>query len=288
MSPTQINTNLNGIQSNMDQPGETVQENIPIEPFCDIGDNKPTIFTNYGFIITRHVNSRKTNRYWNINVKQLRKLYPLKLIVIIDDNSDPLYLKADKKYQNTITIISEYPGRAELLPYIYYAKNKWFERAVIIHDGVFFHKRIPFERIKIPVIPLWHFGNSYNKTHLENNLRIASSLNYSGIIKQYLEKNTTEWIGCFGVQSFIKHSFLTYLMQKYALPRLLHVVRVREDRCSLERIFAVIFYLEMNTSKSILGSITKDGYFGYTFEQYIGCRKRKRLPKSIIKVFTGR
>ena len=37
----------------------------------------------YGFIITRHVNSIKTNNYWNHSVKLLRTFYPLIKIVII-------------------------------------------------------------------------------------------------------------------------------------------------------------------------------------------------------------
>ena len=30
--------------------------------------------SNYGFIITRHVNSEKTNKYWNQTVKLIRDL----------------------------------------------------------------------------------------------------------------------------------------------------------------------------------------------------------------------
>ena len=37
----------------------------------------------YGFIITRHVNSEKTNKYWNKCVKCIRTFYPLKKIIII-------------------------------------------------------------------------------------------------------------------------------------------------------------------------------------------------------------
>ena len=39
---------------------------------------------NFGFIITRHVNSEKTNRYWNHSVKLLRTFYPDKKIVITE------------------------------------------------------------------------------------------------------------------------------------------------------------------------------------------------------------
>ena len=38
---------------------------------------------NYGFIIIRHVNSVKTNKYWNQSVKLIRTIYPNKKIIII-------------------------------------------------------------------------------------------------------------------------------------------------------------------------------------------------------------
>ena len=99
----------------------------------------------FGFIITRHVNSENTNRYWNHSIKLLRIFYPTKKIVIIDDNSNTNFLKADYEYSNVEIIQSEFPGRGELLPYYYFIKNKFFENAIILHDSVFFHKRIHFE-----------------------------------------------------------------------------------------------------------------------------------------------
>ena len=74
----------------------------------------------FGFIMTRHVNSDKTNNYWNLNVKLLNKFYPKKLIVIIDDNSNQTYLKQLFQLKNILIISSKYPKRGELLPYIYF------------------------------------------------------------------------------------------------------------------------------------------------------------------------
>ena len=95
----------------------------------------------FGFIITRHVNSDKTNKYWNQNVKLLRHYYPEQQIIVIDDNSVQDLVCADFEYKNITIIQSEYPGRGELLPYIYYLKYNWFDNAVIIHDSVFFIKK---------------------------------------------------------------------------------------------------------------------------------------------------
>lgn len=128
----------------------------------------------FGFIITRHVNSIKTNEYWNHSVKLIRTNYPFKKIVIIDDNSNYDYVKSNFNYKNIEIIQSEYPGRGELLPFVYYLRHKWFENAVIIHDSLFFHKRIPFESFKLPVLPLWHA--KYDNEYTPNLLRIASYL----------------------------------------------------------------------------------------------------------------
>ena len=81
----------------------------------------------FGFIITRHVNSEQTNKYWNHSILCLRRFYPFVKIVIIDDNSDPQFLKANFDYRNIEIVNSEFKGRGELLPYYYYLKNKYFE-----------------------------------------------------------------------------------------------------------------------------------------------------------------
>jgi len=114
----------------------------------------------FGFIITRHVNSQNTNKYWNHSVKLLRTLYPNIKIVIIDDNSNKSFIKADFNYNNIEIIQSEFPGRGELLPYYYFIKHKFFENAIIIHDSVFIHKRINFNKLNgTKVLPLWYFNS---------------------------------------------------------------------------------------------------------------------------------
>jgi hypothetical protein len=178
----------------------------------------------FGFIITRHVNSEKTNEYWNQCVKLIRTLYPFRKIIVIDDNSNPNFVKADFDYKNVEFIQSEYPGRGELLPYVYYARNKWFENAIIIHDSVFFHKRIPFEKFAAPVMYLWH--HSYDKENINNILRISSYLSNNTNIKKKLNGDSFNILGltqkknfelCFGGMCYIKHDFLIRLEKKYNL-----------------------------------------------------------------------
>lgn len=252
---------------------------------------------NYGFILTRHVNSEKTNRYWNNCIQCIRRFYPLKKIIIIDDNSNFQFVNADYEYKNIEIIQSEFPGRGELLPYYYFFKKHFFENAVIIHDSVFFHSKIIFEKFsRFKVLPLWHFNK--DKEDVRRTLNLCQVLNNKYIIQQKLSLsdqvlglNMDKWYGCFGVQSYINHDFLTYISNKYNLFNLLNVVKNRLDRCCLERIFGIIFALENKDvikQKSLLGDIFAHQKWGYTYENYQNNRKEKKIPKYIVKIWTGR
>jgi hypothetical protein len=258
--------------------------------------------SNYGFIITRHVNSEKTNKYWNQTVKLIRTYYPLRQIIIIDDNSNQDFVKADFDYSNLTIIKSEYPGRGELLPYIYYLRYKWFPNAVIIHDSLFIHSRIPFEKFAMPVMPLWH-NNSYLKEHQNNTVRIASALtNNSLLFKKIIKKdelvinfnatNNDNFNLCFGGQCFIKLRFLELLENKYHISNLINVVHNRTDRCSLERILGLLFCQEfpkLLTIKSLFGDIMKQPRaFSYTYDDYCSDLSKKRIANPFVKVWTGR
>jgi hypothetical protein len=254
--------------------------------------------SNFGFIITRHVNSEKTNRYWNHSVKLIRTHYPFRQIVIIDDNSNQDLVKADHEYKNLTVIQSEYPGRGELLPYIYYLKYKWFPNAVILHDSLFIHKRISFETMGIPVIPLWH--HEYDKENLDNLLRIGYALkNNYNIIKKLkgsniniLGMNIDKSILCFGGQSFIKLKFLELLENKYNITNLLNVIHNRKDRCGLERILGLLFceeYPRLYQIKSMFGDIIrKKRTFDYTYDDYTNDLANKKVIYPFVKVWTGR
>ena len=258
--------------------------------------------SNYGFIITRHVNSEKTNLYWNQCVKLIRTLYPLKQIIIIDDNSNAEFVKSDFEYSNLTIIQSEYPGRGELLPYFYYLKYKWFPNAIIIHDSLFIHKRIPFEKITVSVLPFWHF--KYDNENRYNILRIVSALsNNNNLIRKINKKeenvinfqftNTNDKFNlCFGCQCYIKLHFLEILQHKYNITNLVHSIYNRKDRCSLERILGLLFCEEqpkLLQVGSLFGNIFKfPNAFDYNYDDYSNDLKRGKIVKLVVKVWTGR
>jgi hypothetical protein len=252
----------------------------------------------YGFILTRHVNSEKTNKYWNHSVQCIRQFYPDKKIVVIDDNSNPQYVKADHDYKNVQIIPSEYPGRGELLPYYYFYKYRFFKNAVILHDSVFFHKRIQFEKLRgVKVLPFWHFNR--DQEEIPRTLHLTNILNQHKYTIQkkvtlddnVLGMNYDKWYGCFGVQSYIQLDFLTFLAKKYDLFQLVKVVKCRLDRCCLERIFGILFTTEypfLLNQKSLLGDIFGYQNWGYSYDEYEKDLKKKRIPQYLVKIWTGR
>ena len=252
----------------------------------------------YGFIITRHVISEVTNKYWNNCIKCIRTFYPYRKIVIIDDNSNKDFLNSFYNFDNIEIIESEFPGRGELLPYYYFIKHKFFDNAIIIHDSVFFHTRINFDKlIGIKVLPFWYFYS--DNECVNNSVKLADSLNNSIEIKNKLTMNNKilgidkfNWFGCFGSQSFINHDFLIYLERKYKITNMTTVVTCRKDRCCLERVLGVIFCSEypfVTKKKSLLGYIFKYQHFGnYTYDNYENDVKNNKITKPIIKVWSGR
>jgi len=256
----------------------------------------------FGFIITRHVNNKETNRYWNTCIQCIHYFYSDNIkIVVIDDNSNKEFISADYVYKNVTHIQSEYKGRGELLPFYYFHKNKFFDNAVIIHDSVFIHKRVNFSRIKMNVLPLWHFDGEPKYDNVTRTLQLTRNLKNTHLIRpaissKYGDKpislsSSGNWRGCFGVQCYINHAFLNHIQNKYNIFNLLQTVTCRTDRCCLERIFGVIFYKEspnLNKFPSIFGSIMSYSRWGYSFNEYKNDVNSKNIKHPFVKVWTGR
>lgn len=259
--------------------------------------------SSYGFIVLRHVNSESTNKYWNQSVKLIRTFYPNKKIVIIDDNSNQSFVKADKEYINVEIVQSEYKGRGELLPLVYFYKHKWFDNAIILHDSVFIHKRIPFELFKMPVLPLWHFNSDneknsevmYSIQYLNNHNKLFEKLSPSAINILGMQKSKCD--GCFGVQCYINHKFLTKIVNKYNIISLIKVIKTREFRCGLERIIGAIFsieYPQIHKARSLFGdifvysSMNNYKWSMYSYDDYEKMLKKGKIVKPFVKVWSGR
>jgi len=244
--------------------------------------------TNYhiGFIIVRCVTNKLTAQYWYKCYTSIRRLYPFIPIVIIDDNSNQKFINSnlESKLSNCRIIKSEHPSSGEILGYFYYFKNKWFKKAVILHDSVFIQRPINFDSCK-NVKFLWQIDNkAFDNVKLETKLLKKLGGPYLGL---YEDKN--KWKGCFGVMSVIEHGFLTKISPIF---KLVEHVKTRHDRMCIERIFAVAcfyHYPELMTDVSIMGSIHSYPLgWGYHYSQFERDIKGRRNLPALVKVWTGR
>ena len=254
---------------------------------------------NIGFIILRHINSIKTNFYWILCYKSIRKIYGNNYkIIIIDDNSNKEFI--NYKNNNGLELInceiieSEFPKSGEILPYYYLYKNHFFEKAVIIHDSTFIQQYIDFSQIEDCRF-IWHFEHNWDNEIREIDLLKFLNLSSSSLETLYKDKN--KWKGCFGAQSVISYNFIKNLEEKYNIFKLLDFIDSREKRMHFERIFGFLCCIEKNNynrynynnSISIFGSIHNYIQWGYTFEKYLYDINHKNINKyKIIKVWSGR
>lgn len=194
-----------------------------------------------GFIILRRVQCKITNKYWIECCVCLRKYYKDSKIMIIDDGSNYEFI-TDDVLENTIVIDSEYKGRGELLPYLYYLKNPIVEKVIIIHDSVFFQRYVEF---KSENVMLWDFDSSVKNRSLDTFL-ISKLDNKQPLIDLYKKD---EGSFCFGGMSIITIDFLRRIDSKYKLENLLPFVTCRDDRMSVERVLGLILRLEEEVVK---------------------------------------
>jgi len=228
----------------------------------------------FGFIILRYVNSTLTNKYWIHSYNCIRKLYPENNILIIDDNSDYNFL-SDIELYKTIVINTEYPRRGELLPYYYYLKNKLFDTAVIIHDSVFINEKIDFSVDTYKII--WDFCD---KNEQYNDVKKMIKIFNDKELEKFYDDRL--WKGCFGGMSIITYEYFKKINDIYNIDKLLDLVLTRFNRCSFERVIAIL--LQKNHKQpSLLGDIHEYCKWGISFNY-----KEKYNSLPIVKVWTGR
>ncbi len=262
-----------------------------------------------GFVVLRHVRDAQTNAYWNRCVQCLRTWYPDCPVVVVDDHSCAEYVSADSAYDPAWVrvVSSKYPpGRGELLPWLYLAEEPDdvfdFDAAVVLHDSVFVHARIPFDRLasSVDVAPLWHFPP--DQENAANTHRLADRLRDGADLRRRLAAPTASdarllwsatpratWTGCFGAQVFVRRTYVRQLHRKYGLDRLVDVLRCRADRCCWERLLGCMLAADTNSPPpSVFGNIFQYCAWGYTYAQYVEDGRLHRRVPPFVKVWTGR
>ena len=257
-----------------------------------------------GFVLTRHVNSEKTNKYWNECYSCIRKFYPTNTVIIIDDNSKYEYIQTlpdTPPITNVFFIQSEFPGRGELLPYYYLNKYKLFPKAIIIHDSVFIQQPINLETSS-EVKLIWNFQHFWEKPpnpDLTNDIKyLISKLNpqHTQRLLELYEKKE-QWTGSYGVMSIINTEYISStLHETYHFFNLLDHITTRTQRCCLERVFGLICSDSIQTAApTLLGDIhhyiNQYCNWEYNFDQYMNDKNNINLQLQkfpMIKAHSGR
>lgn len=241
-----------------------------------------------GFIILRHINSHDTDKLWKTSYEHIRKIWKEHLIMIIDDNSNYQFVDTEyeKKLHNCTIIKGEYPARGEVLPYIYYLKNKFCDKVCIIHDGCFINKDFlsnDYVKNLDTFLKLWTFRHPWDQPKDEvsilrrlNDERALTSLHY----------DKSKWYGMYGGMCIIKHDFLVKVNERHDLIKLTDGIKNRYNRMSFERVIAVILTLNSDSQynhESIFGDIHQYCPWGVTLDD---ADKWKHLP--VTKIWSGR
>jgi hypothetical protein len=239
----------------------------------------------WGFVIVRHVQSELTSQYWHKSYQLIRKLYPDVPIVVIDDNSNPRFLRKDLEVGlvHCKILSSEYPQCGEMLGYYYFLKHHWFEKAVVLHDSVFLLKRMDFTSCS-PVKFLWYINdNKWDDVEMETQLLSQLGGPY---LELYTEK--TRWKGCFGVMSVIDYAFVKKIACLFVL---MDDIKTRRHRSCMERIFAVACFYHhpsLRDDLSLMGDIHQYILpWGFDYQTFVNNENRPELPP-LVKVWTGR
>lgn len=239
-------------------------------------------------IMVRHVKTEDDNKYWKESYGYIKKWYPDTKLVIIDDNSKAA---EDIQLDNTTIIQSEYPGRAELLPYYYFHKYHFAEKVLVIHDSLFLNSVINVDSVNNFEF-IWDFEHTW-----DDNIGIPEILRkFPGgekFVELYFKKNL--WKGCYGVMSVMSWDFLDKMNTECNLFNvLLESITDRANRMRLERIWGVLCTYYDCDKPSKYGQIhpwvhrfTKGRkWWDYSFNEYQN--EKDVIDSPIIKVWVGR
>ena len=245
----------------------------------------------FGFILTRHVEKPSHNDIWTTCVKRIREFYPTTKIVIIDNESKKEILNnKGLNLDNCIIIDSKFKGAGELVPYYYFYYNKWFQKAIYIHDSVFINGKIDISNV-YNVKFLWFFEPHYFYDNRPYIIEFLSYLNYSDELIALFDSN--RWVGCFGVMTVMDHSYLKKIFAKYNLFILFEHVNQKIHRLAMERILALICFHDKALNEhnaSIYGNFQHmQGFVDkLNYESYMAKLENNEIESSPTKLFIGR
>jgi len=201
--------------------------------------------SSFGFIIPSYVNSPYAYHRLKLCIDSIRKLYPLILIVVIDDYSEIDISELMTMDSKLIVEKSLIKRGGEINPYYHFFHKKYFDVAIIIQDSTTIKKLIYVDISKVTVKFLYYFKNHRPRWKNELFEIIFNNFynNISDIIKREnikkFSNDRNKWLGCVGVMSIISHDYLVNMNNKTCFIEMCKYVKNRTDRMIMENIFAV-------------------------------------------------
>lgn len=244
--------------------------------------------SSFGFILLRHVRNSNDDKLWIQTYNCIRKFFPDTNIVIIDDNSNKNAVSNINLFK-TFTIYSDFPARGELLPYYYFLHNKFFDKAIIIHDSVFINdpSRL-LDVINNPNIhfcSLWNFPRNVCFKKLWSPIKKCfKHLNRPPNFENFIRSGN--WAGCYGGMSIVSHDFVIKLNKTFNFTNLTNCITSRTDRMAFERILGSMTHF-LGVNNCLFNSILKYCPWGLNLNTYSSNpSKYDKLP--LVKIWSGR
>lgn len=255
----------------------------------------------FGIIIPSYIHNEDSLCILALGLTNIRKVYPNTKIIVINDNSP--YDFKNKIISNNIFIVdSEYPKKAEGLPYLYMYEHKPFKKAMILIDSFHIHKPIDnldlindFSFIKYALHHLKDWATikeEQTEYNIKNNI-----ITHDDKIKHYIKTNypydddfykffnniydsKNKWVVCFGIMSVITYDFLIELNNKTNILHLFKQIKDRRDRMALESIFTIAC---LYTKKKSLNDIINSSCYN---EWKLNIHNRVKINNSLIDAYT--
>lgn len=254
-----------------------------------------------GFLIVRRVKNEKHSEYWKECYSSIRKFYPDKKIIIIDNNSDNNLIDLNFELINCEVIKSEIPESGFFAPFYYLLTKKFdFETGIILHDGMIFTDYIDFRDVKLCKF-FWHFTS---KCYQVNVNYFMNQLKNSDILLDVY--NTNNWVGSLGGTGIFNISFLQKLEKNHEITRLKDRIKCSSDITDWERLIGIIMYANskpfeysyfddcVTTAACNIPGVDNRGIYtqridwAYSYEQYLLDKSNNNLRKPFVKIFGRR
>lgn len=240
------------------------------------------------------------SEYWKECYSSIRKFYPDKKIIIIDNNSDNNLIDLSFELINCEVINSEIPESGFFAPFYYLLTKKFdFETGIILHDGMIFTDYIDFNSVKLCKF-FWHFTSRCLQISVHDFMKELKDS--QSILDAYYTNN---WVSSLGATGVFNISFLKKLEEKHEITRLKNKIKANLDITDWERLIGIIMYANCKpfeysyfndcvTDAINTPGVNNNGVYvdridwAYSYEQYLVDKSVNNLRKPLVKIFGRR